>query len=59
MIELLRRAWTFLRQASGDDAYERYLAYRQQARDDSPIPDRAAFVRAEQNRKWRGINRCC
>jgi uncharacterized short protein YbdD (DUF466 family) len=61
--ELLRRVWSALREASGDDAYERYLAHRRECPDGrhagTPLLDRAAFFREEQRRKWEGVRRCC
>ena len=64
MTELLRRAWAAVREMSGDDAYERYLAHWHDcahARDAmAGLPlDRAAFFREEQRRKWDGVRRCC
>lgn len=60
---VLRRAWSALRELTGDDAYERYLAHwRACHADASPgaVPlDRAAFFREEQRRKWEGVRRCC
>jgi uncharacterized short protein YbdD (DUF466 family) len=60
MVAALRTAWRMLREMSGDDAYERYLAHWRQhhARDGTPL-DRAAFFREEQRRKWEGVRRCC
>ena len=67
MISALRRFWATVRQISGDDAYERYLAHWREhhagdgaplAREDAPL-GRAAFFRAEQGRKWEGVRRCC
>ena len=60
MTELLRRCWQTLRTISGDDAYERYLAHRraQHALDD-PLLSRGEYFRAEQQRKWDGVKRCC
>jgi uncharacterized short protein YbdD (DUF466 family) len=54
----LRTLWHWLRRASGDDAYERYLAHHR-AHHDGPPLDRAAFQRAETKRKWNGVRRCC
>jgi uncharacterized short protein YbdD (DUF466 family) len=56
----LKRLWLGLRAASGDDAYERYLAHwrAHHAGEGEPL-DRRAFFRAEQERKWNGIKRCC
>jgi uncharacterized short protein YbdD (DUF466 family) len=56
----LRRFWNALRTVTGDDAYERYLAHWREhhAGEGAPL-DRKAFFRAEQERKWNGIKRCC
>lgn len=61
MTNLLRRCWSVLREVSGDDAYERYLAHRRSCHDlqgAKPL-DRAAFFKEEQRRKWEGVRRCC
>jgi len=58
----LRRVWALLREVTGDDAYERYLAHwhARHAADDGGAPlDRASFHREEQRRKWDGVRRCC
>jgi uncharacterized short protein YbdD (DUF466 family) len=56
----MRRCWETLRTISGDDAYERYLAHRREHHAaDAPPLSRAEFFRAEQQRKWSGVNRCC
>jgi len=58
--EALKRAWQTLRALSGDDAYERYLAHRRaQHSAEAPPLSRAEFYRAEQERKWDGVKRCC
>jgi uncharacterized short protein YbdD (DUF466 family) len=57
----LGQLWQGLRQASGDDAYERYLAHwhaYHACERDHPM-DRKTFFKAEQERKWNGIRRCC
>jgi uncharacterized short protein YbdD (DUF466 family) len=57
----LKRFWAALREASGDDAYERYLAHLRECpmlEHDVPLT-RAAFFAAEQRRKWEGVRRCC
>jgi uncharacterized short protein YbdD (DUF466 family) len=50
-----------LRELSGDDAYERYLAHRREcAALEAHTPlSRAEFFAAEQRRKWDGVRRCC
>jgi len=58
---LARRIWNGARAASGDDAYERYVAHwraRHAAGGGRPL-DRKAFYQAEQERKWNGVRRCC
>ena len=52
-------AWSVLRELTGDDAYERYLTHHAAAHPDEVPLDRAAFFRAEQQRKWDGVRRCC
>ena len=61
MSAALQRLWALFREATGDDAYERYLAHwRAQHGTDGTAPlDRAAFCREEQRRKWDGVRRCC
>lgn len=57
----LRGFWRLLRRLSDDDAYERYLAHWREKHTGSgaePL-SRHAFFRAEQERKWSGIKRCC
>ena len=57
----LRRLWSLLREVTGDDAYERYLAHwraHHSRTNETPL-DRAAFCREEQRRKWEGVRRCC
>jgi uncharacterized short protein YbdD (DUF466 family) len=53
--------WQMLRQMSGDDAYERYLAHwraHHGAQETEPLSPKD-FFKAEQKRKWDGIKRCC
>jgi uncharacterized short protein YbdD (DUF466 family) len=61
MMQALRGIWALVRELTGDDAYERYLAHwqREHAVDDAAPLDRAAFCREEQRRKWDGVRRCC
>jgi uncharacterized short protein YbdD (DUF466 family) len=58
---LIGKCWRVLRQLSGDDAYEQYLAHwrAHHAGEDSAPLSRAAFYRAEMERKWGGVRRCC
>ncbi|MBI1174475.1 MAG: putative selenoprotein [Sideroxydans sp.] len=55
----LQRGWRVLRQLSGDDAYERYLAHHAAHHaNTSPLP-RKEFFQRQQQQKWNGIKRCC
>lgn len=56
----LRSAWALLRQWSGDDAYERYLAHHQLTHPDQPLLSRREFIRRYQYERFSsGPNRCC
>ncbi|MDD5037058.1 MAG: YbdD/YjiX family protein [Methylococcaceae bacterium] len=59
--ESLQKCWLILREITGDDAYERYLAhwglYHSQE-DGSPL-SREAFFKQALERKWNGVKRCC
>ena len=58
-LQAVRASWRFLRALSRDDAYESYLAHQRQAHPDhSPLSRRDFYLR-EQQRKGRGISRCC
>lgn len=60
-MQTLKRLWQILRRLSGDDAYERYLAHwhEHHAHDGGAPLSRQAFFKAEQERKWNGVRRCC
>lgn len=54
--------WQRVRQLSGDDAYERYLAHYAEHHahaEAAPPLSRADFFRQWQDQKWTGIKRCC
>jgi len=58
----LKILWQGIRQLSGDDAYERYLAHYQnchQTHTDHPPLSRAEFFKQWQDRQWQGVKRCC
>jgi uncharacterized short protein YbdD (DUF466 family) len=59
LVGWLRRAWAFLREVSGDDAYERYLAHHARAHPGETPLSRKELYRREQDRKWSGPRRCC
>lgn len=54
-----QRAWSIIRELSGDDAYERYLAHHSACRPGSMPLARKDFFRNQQQKKWGGIQRCC
>jgi uncharacterized short protein YbdD (DUF466 family) len=55
----LRKIWQYLRQVSGDDAYERYLAHHRQAHaGESPMTQEQHY-RKRQDEKWSKVSRCC
>jgi uncharacterized short protein YbdD (DUF466 family) len=52
--------WQAFRRATGDDAYERYLAHHRLHHGGSGAPlGRSEYFRAQQRRKWEGVRRCC
>jgi uncharacterized short protein YbdD (DUF466 family) len=59
VINRLRRLWSGLRQVSGDDAYERYLAHLAEMHPGATPLTRKAFFQREQERQWNGVRRCC
>ena len=65
MLNKLSNSWKNIRQnirqLSGDDAYERYLAhYVEFHHENAEAPlSREAFFKEWQTSKWKGIKRCC
>ena len=55
----LQQARAWLREVTGDDAYERYLQHHHAQHPDQAPLDRQEFYLAEQQRKWSGVKRCC
>ncbi len=58
-MKALRMLWAWLREVSGDDAYERYLAHQASAHPGQTPLDRRAFFRRLQTDVWTGVRRCC
>jgi uncharacterized short protein YbdD (DUF466 family) len=54
-----RDIWRWIRQATGDDAYERYVEHRTRKHPGEPVLTRRAFYEESQQRKWSGVSRCC
>ena len=55
----LRHCWQTIRQLSGDDAYERYLAHHSTCRAETAPLSRKEFFQHKQQQTWSGIKRCC
>jgi uncharacterized short protein YbdD (DUF466 family) len=51
--------WAGLRSITGDDAYERYLEHCRGRHPGVAPLDRGTFYRAELDRRWKEVNRCC
>jgi uncharacterized short protein YbdD (DUF466 family) len=56
---LLRSAWYFVRQVSGDDAYERYREHMLQAHAGQTAMTRAEHYKVRTEQKWNRVTRCC
>ena len=59
LIRWFHTLWRAIRELSGDDGYERYLAHRASAHPDAPALSRRAWFALRQQQKWSGIKRCC
>ena len=57
--KLLLHGWQALRQLSGDDAYERYIAHHITRHADTAPLSRKEFFQRDQMQKWNSIKRCC
>ncbi len=59
----IKVVWNNIRRLSGDDAYEQYLKHYAGAHAgnaDAPEPlSREAFFKEWQDKKWKGVKRCC
>jgi uncharacterized short protein YbdD (DUF466 family) len=60
-VNLLRWAWSWLRQVSGDAAYENYLrsATRRTALEPVPPLSRSEFYLDSIRRRYSTVSRCC
>ena len=59
MDDKLKQLWHLIRQASGDDRYERYLQHQRDTHPGEPVLERKAFFVLDLEGKWSGVNRCC
>jgi uncharacterized short protein YbdD (DUF466 family) len=56
---LLWHAWRYLREVSGDDAYERYLQHLARFHPGDKPMTRAEHFKFTQEQKWDRVSRCC
>ena len=56
---LLCSVWYFVRQVSGDDAYERYREHMLQTHAGQPAMTRSEYYRVRTEQKWNRLTRCC
>lgn len=59
LIKIVKNCWTYIRHASGDDAYERYCAHHQLNHHKSERMNPAEYFKYRQKNKWSGVTRCC
>ena len=59
LINLLHTLWRAIRELSGDNGYERYLAHHAAAHPDTRPLSRGAWFADRQQHKWTGVKRCC
>jgi uncharacterized short protein YbdD (DUF466 family) len=55
----LQHLWGYLRQVTGDDAYERYIAHQKLAHTGEPPLTPEEYFKRRQNEKWSKVSRCC
>jgi uncharacterized short protein YbdD (DUF466 family) len=58
-VNYFHSAWQLLRELSGDDAYERYLAHHAAYHADAPPLTRKEYFCRSEAGKWEGVRRCC
>lgn len=61
MLSLFKQCWRFIRRVSGDDAYDEYVKHfaLHHANIDAQPLSRADFFKEWQDKKWKGVKRCC
>ena len=55
----VRHLWQYLREVTGDNAYERYLAHHNIAHAGQQYLTRREFFVRRQDEKWSKVSRCC
>jgi uncharacterized short protein YbdD (DUF466 family) len=51
--------WRYVREVTGDDAYERYVAHHQVTHAGEATLTRREYFKKRQDEKWKGVTRCC
>jgi uncharacterized short protein YbdD (DUF466 family) len=59
LMQIPKNLWYYLRQVTGDDAYERYVAHQQAAHPGEAPLTRRQFFKKRQEEKWSKVTRCC
>jgi uncharacterized short protein YbdD (DUF466 family) len=59
LVKRLRVLWEFVRELSGDDAYDRYLQRHSRQHPDAKPLDKRAYFKQVQKQKWSELRRCC
>jgi uncharacterized short protein YbdD (DUF466 family) len=54
-----RHLWHYLREVTGDDAYERYVAHLKTAHAGQQCLTQGQFFAKRQDDKWSKVSRCC
>ena len=55
----LKRAWSWLRQVTGDAAYDNYLRHAVRNKEGRPSLSRAEFYQESLRRRYSSVSRCC
>ncbi len=58
-MRFLIKLWQFIKALSGDDAYEKYLKHQAKYHPEQLPLSPKEFFKAETERKWNGVRRCC
>jgi uncharacterized short protein YbdD (DUF466 family) len=56
---LCTSGWRFMREVTGDDAYERYLVHQQQSHPHEPPMSAEQYFKFRLDQKWSRVSRCC
>ena len=57
--EVATGLWRYVRQVTGDDAYEPNVAHNQTTHAGDDTHTRRAYFKKRQDEKWSKISRCC